>query len=307
MKDKILALSPIEFENLTFDLVQLLGLKNCVWRTPGSDGGRDIQGDFLNSDFSNSIRVEKWYIECKRYDKTIDWATIWKKIAFADVHEADLLLFITTSEISPQAKSEIDQWNQSHRFPIVRFWDIHSLIRNLNAFPVLLIKYRLIDNRGFNIQIFNSNLLTVLKKYIYIDSGFKGFNNEKGNKYVSKIILNLVTLIDRITIDFEKLGSFSRSYYNVDDENYNRFKSIVPFNKFLLDTILSILDFHEKKESSVYYEDANDKYMINIQLSKPLPITMHEDINSILQWDNEHWNIEYPANSLELNFIKRKS
>jgi hypothetical protein len=42
-------LSPRQFENVVYDLVSAAGLRNAVWRTPGADGGRDIEGDFPTS------------------------------------------------------------------------------------------------------------------------------------------------------------------------------------------------------------------------------------------------------------------
>lgn len=45
--DGMKTLSPTAFEHLIFDLMILTGLRNVVWRSPGADGGRDIEGDFL--------------------------------------------------------------------------------------------------------------------------------------------------------------------------------------------------------------------------------------------------------------------
>jgi hypothetical protein len=39
-----LSLTPSEFEELCFDLLDELGFKRLVWRQGGSDDGRDIQG-----------------------------------------------------------------------------------------------------------------------------------------------------------------------------------------------------------------------------------------------------------------------
>ena len=50
MNKKIVDLSPTELENLCFDLLLKLGLKNLVWRTPGRDGGRDVQGEHFVED-----------------------------------------------------------------------------------------------------------------------------------------------------------------------------------------------------------------------------------------------------------------
>jgi Restriction endonuclease len=88
-------LSPHQFENLTVDLLQVAGLKRLVWRTLGPDGGRDIEGFYTSIDFSNYYYTKRWYIECKRYSSSIDWPTVWNKIAYADARKANFLLFVT--------------------------------------------------------------------------------------------------------------------------------------------------------------------------------------------------------------------
>jgi hypothetical protein len=310
MKDKLLALNYTQFENLVFDLVQLLGLKNCVWMTPGRDGGRDIQGIFSSLDFSKSMRFEKWYIECKKYKSTVDWPTIWQKISIADVHKADLLLLVTTAEISPQAKNEIDQWNNTHRYPKVRFWDIHSLIRNLHYFPILSAKYNLLDNNQRNINVFNTSLLRILKKYIYIDAGYKEFQDGKENKHVSRVILELISLIENITAYLETKGVLYCTNYSQNDENFNRFKQI-PFDKFIFNSIISIIEYNEAREVDIEYLEDSDKYMVKVNLSKLLNLQMYEEIKDIFLWDKSGWYLEplldkdFP-NDYNLKFTKPK-
>ena len=83
-------LSPREFENLVFDCARAIGIRNLIWRTPGPDGGRDIEGQVYTRDISGHEKIETWYVECKRYNKSIDWPTVWKKTSHADVLHADV-------------------------------------------------------------------------------------------------------------------------------------------------------------------------------------------------------------------------
>ena len=99
-------LPPDQFENMTFDLLHAAGLKNLVWRTPGADGGRDIEGTFSAIDFSRHYQNQSWYIECKRYSNSIDWPTVWSKISYADVKGADFLLLVTNANPSPSCETE---------------------------------------------------------------------------------------------------------------------------------------------------------------------------------------------------------
>lgn len=147
-KKKILSkLTATQFENLTFDLMMLIGLKNATWRTPGADGGRDIEGEYESVDLSRNISLQKWYIECKKYKKTLDWPTVYKKIAYADSHDADFLLIVTTANLSPRCKEEIRRTNRSKRHLTVRFWDGTVLADIVWKHPFLLYKYGF-ESRG---------------------------------------------------------------------------------------------------------------------------------------------------------------
>ena len=130
--ESIKEMPPTSFENLVYDLASSAGLRNAVWRTPGSDEGRDIEGEITTIDFSGYYATTKWYIECKRYSTSVDWPTVWQKIAYADSHSADYLLIVTTAHLSPQCKTEISRWHADRRRPAIRVWDA----ANLEQMPV---------------------------------------------------------------------------------------------------------------------------------------------------------------------------
>ena len=60
--DKLKALTPAQFENVVYDLTTSAGLRNAIWRTPGPDGGRDIEGEMATTDFSGFHVITKWYV-----------------------------------------------------------------------------------------------------------------------------------------------------------------------------------------------------------------------------------------------------
>lgn len=126
MLDKLALLSPKEFENLVYDCARSSGMRNLVWRTPGVDGGRDIEGEVTVIDITGENRVEKWYIECKKYSTSIDWPTVWNKIAYADSQQADVFLLATNTNPSPNCESEIASWNNKRRSPTIRVWRGYS-------------------------------------------------------------------------------------------------------------------------------------------------------------------------------------
>jgi len=136
-------LSPITFENLVFDLMQSLGVENLTWRTPGADGGRDIEGDLPARDLSGGLVYQRWFIECKRYTSSIDWPTVWGKAAYAQNGGADFLLIVTTSTLSPTCESEVTKWNLRRERPVIRAWRAYDLERMLGQFSAVATKYGL--------------------------------------------------------------------------------------------------------------------------------------------------------------------
>lgn len=130
---RISSMSPNGFENMTLDLLRAAGFRNIVWRTPGADGGRDIEAEQIFTDISGIDIAHKWYIECKRYSSSIDWPTIWKKISYADSHNADILFLVTNSQPSPQCESEIRNWNEARRRPGIRVWRGYDLPMRLRC------------------------------------------------------------------------------------------------------------------------------------------------------------------------------
>ncbi|QIL74256.1 restriction endonuclease (plasmid) [Diaphorobacter sp. HDW4B] len=137
------ALTPEQFENLTFDLISSLGLQNVTWRTPGSDGGRDIEANEIGPDFSGLHVSKRWFIECKKYTGSVDWPTIYAKVAYADSHSADYLLMCTPSKYTPAAITQVANWNAGRRSLQIRLWAGHEIERQLLGFPDLVSKYGL--------------------------------------------------------------------------------------------------------------------------------------------------------------------
>lgn len=138
---KLTDLTPTEFENLIYDLAILRGMVNVAWRTPGADGGRDIEAATIERDFSGAQTVSTWFIECKRYTGSVDWPTIYGKLAYADALQADYLLLCTSAKFTPTAITQVDNWNSSRRHVLIRLWPIHEIEMQLRQHPDLSLKY----------------------------------------------------------------------------------------------------------------------------------------------------------------------
>lgn len=138
---KLCELDDTEFENLVFDLMTAQGMLNVTWRTPGADGGRDIEGTVVHSDFSLTQTEQKWYVECKRYAGSVNWPTIYGKIAFAHSNTADVLLMCTSSKFTPTAITEVTKWNNAKLGPTIRLWPGHQIEILLNKHQDIAWKY----------------------------------------------------------------------------------------------------------------------------------------------------------------------
>jgi len=135
--------SATTFENIVFDVLVRMGLRNATWRTPGADAGRDIEGVFLDTDFSGTVTTQRWYVECKRYSSSVDWPTVHEKIAYAHNHQAHCLLLCTTATLSPRCKEEVLARERRLELPLVRYWDGPIVEQRVAADQAVLAKYGL--------------------------------------------------------------------------------------------------------------------------------------------------------------------
>lgn len=153
-KNRFHSLTPSQFENLAYDLLTWRGMRNAAWRTPGADGGRDIEGSYEVQDLSGTYQIQKWYVDCKRYASSVNWPTVYEKLSYADSNGADFLLIVCTPSVSPQCRTEIDKWNVKTPKTIIRAWEPHFLEQLLIEHPEVAIKHgfrkaTLLDAPGF--------------------------------------------------------------------------------------------------------------------------------------------------------------
>jgi hypothetical protein len=134
-------LSPTEFENLTYDLLTARGLANATWRTPGADGGRDIEGTWSHLDMSGEQTTQVWYVDCKHYANSVNWPTVFEKVSYAVSNAADFLLIVCTPSLSPACRTEVTKWNDQARRPLIRAWESHYLSTMLGNYPEIAAKY----------------------------------------------------------------------------------------------------------------------------------------------------------------------
>lgn len=134
-------LTPTEFENLTYDLLTARGLANATWRTPGADGGRDIEGTWSHLDMSGEQTTQVWYVDCKHYSNSVNWPTVFEKLSYAVSNAADYLLIVCTPSLSPACRTEVTKWNAQGKRPVIRAWEAQYLSMMLGEYPEIAAKY----------------------------------------------------------------------------------------------------------------------------------------------------------------------
>lgn len=240
-------LTPTRLENLALDLLQLLGLRNCVWRTPGRDGGRDIQGDSIENDFSGYTRSESWYVDCKRYAASVSWPTVWEKLAYAESSNADVLLIVTNSTLSPQAVDEVNRWNANRKKPTIRFWNGTELEKRLRIFPALLVKYGLSPDPVADAAISLLPLTKLLMKYTNSAVAAAEFGAE-AQKYhdVTHAVSELISArLDEV----EKTGRPGAVPFRVSDDSFSWLSeavatALVHLDRCVVRALLTLLRCH---------------------------------------------------------------
>lgn len=136
-------LSPVTFENFCFDIIRDMGFYNPSWRTPGPDGGRDIEAWRNTVDPTFTVYSEHWFIECKKYSSSINWPIVHEKCAHAEALGADYLFLMTTSSASPTCTDRIGAWNKLGKKPKIRVWGGHDITAHISIRPHIKMKYGL--------------------------------------------------------------------------------------------------------------------------------------------------------------------
>ena len=129
-------LSPEEFERLVHWLARRSGeFDEVQWYGGARDKGRDVVA------YRHAPRGEKWYIQCKRYDR-ITFATLRDELDKLAGHAAaepgfapDVVVFATACPVPPQARDQAAAYARALGLPEPYYWDRMELDERLKAQP----------------------------------------------------------------------------------------------------------------------------------------------------------------------------
>jgi len=285
---KLKALSPMAFENVVYDCLSQFGLENITWRTPGRDGGRDLEGSYFLTDFSGQRYSEKWYIECKKYSKTIDWPTIREKLSYAESNQADFLLFITTSSISPQAQDELHKWNSINGKPKIRVWPGYLLETTLQNMPTITIKYHLSPNATNDAAISILPLSMLALKFIDAAYASHVFNVSS-----SPLVEASAALSNLLTFRLEQIEQFG-TWYSSNLRPLDMYEWLIyngGFDKLSIDrhvtrALVCTYKCMVNSQQVIMKDDPPNGILISSDGNRDLSENQRKDLKLISMWGN---------------------
>lgn len=145
-------LSATEFEEFAFDLLGAMGFVNLTWRkgTPKSaspaDSGRDIEGELLKTDVDKTQHLERWFVDCKHYEKGVPATELDNLLSWAQAERPHVALFLLSGFLSNNAKDYLKQYQKNNRPPFkIKVWEQPDLERFLEGKKKLARKYFLLN------------------------------------------------------------------------------------------------------------------------------------------------------------------
>jgi hypothetical protein len=163
-------LSPTEFEELCYDLLQECGFVNVDWRkgtglsTSPADGGRDIECKFRQTEIDGTQFFEHWFVECKYYVKGVPPEKLQGALTWATAERPDKLCIITSGFLSNAAKDFLEKFRVQNKPPFkIRVWENPTLQRLLSGKWTLLQKYGLSSQLNFLSIVDPAHMQYILK------------------------------------------------------------------------------------------------------------------------------------------------
>jgi hypothetical protein len=127
-------LSPTEFEEFCYDLLEELDFSNLDWRkgtgkkSSPADSGRDIVGYVNRTDVDKTKLQEKWFVDCKHHSAGIPAKELQNLLAWAEAERPDVALFIVSNFLTNSAKDYLEAYKRNNHPPFkIRCWERPTL------------------------------------------------------------------------------------------------------------------------------------------------------------------------------------
>lgn len=139
-------ITPVDFENLAFHLLDEMGFSNLIWRKGGegnsaTDGGRDLEGTFWTV-LPAVSKEEKYWFEVKYRTNQLEKTQVQSTVINASGNNSkDNLIIITNKTISNPTLDWIKEFQNTHKQPSVTVWQGHDLELLLRKNPRTLARF----------------------------------------------------------------------------------------------------------------------------------------------------------------------
>lgn len=147
-------LDDVQFEEFCFDLLRELGFLNLDWRkgtgraSSPADSGRDIEAYWEREEADGSKHIERWFVDCKNYERGIPPDKIQGLLTWAEAERPDYALVMASNFLSNPAKDYVRQYEENRKPPFkIRYWERPALQRLAEGKDNLLSKY-LVQQEG---------------------------------------------------------------------------------------------------------------------------------------------------------------
>lgn len=117
-KELINKLSETEFQDLCFEILKKNNFQNIKPRGKGSDGGRDIEAEFIQPMGKERITQKIW-AQAKRYGKTpLNYRSFSTEATKANNEGIDRFIVMSNKDMTSDAKDDISKWNKINKCQI---------------------------------------------------------------------------------------------------------------------------------------------------------------------------------------------
>ena len=139
-------ITPVDFENLIFHLIDEMGFSNIQWRKGGdgnsaTDGGRDLEATFWSVQPAVS-KEEKYWFEVKFRSGQLEKSQVQGTILNASGNtKKDNVVIVTNKTISNPTLDWVNDFQKDHKSPVVTVWQGHDLEVLLRKNPRTLARF----------------------------------------------------------------------------------------------------------------------------------------------------------------------
>ncbi len=120
---KLLSLTPEEFEELSYELIDAQGFTNLRWFRGGGDRGKDITAEMVEKKPGFTTITTKWCFQCKRYKTGIPVKELTQALEWVVAEGFEYFVVISNSQLTPDCKDFVKKKETQGKLKIFEWTD----------------------------------------------------------------------------------------------------------------------------------------------------------------------------------------